>query len=55
MHAVTEVHVGLLLQSEGSVAQIQNMREEKMYTVFFVYFLIFFFYFKMNTELAVAN
>lgn len=42
-HAVTEVHVGLFLLSEGSAAQIQNMREEQMYIVFFVFDFFFLF------------
>lgn len=43
MHAVTEVHIGLFLLSEGSAAQIQNMREEQMYIVFFVFDFFFLF------------
>lgn len=50
MHAVTELHVGLLLQSDGSVAQRYTEYKRKINVHFF-----FFFNFKMSTELAVTS
>lgn len=49
MHAVTELYVRLLLQSEGNVAQRYTEYERKINVLFL------FFFFKTNTELAVAN
>lgn len=50
MHAVTELHVGLLLQSGGSVAQRYTEYARKINVHEGGFFFI-----KTNTELAVAN